>query len=543
MPIAVTPPNHVAAGPPTLRVAGVSKAFPGVRALQEVELEVARGEIHALIGENGAGKSTLMKILFGVHQPDAGTIVLNGQVVTIPSPHAAQRLGISMVHQELSLVPALDVARNIFLGREPTLLPGVVAWGRLYRDASALLDRLHLRLDPRTLVRRLSTAQKQLVEIARALSWRPSLLILDEPTSSLTQTEISELFRILRQLRGEGVSVLYISHRLEELAEIADRVTVFRDGRYVATLPAASPIPDLIRPMVGRGVDQQFPKETVPIGDEIVRVEGLRRGTAVRDVSFSVRAGEIVGMAGLVGAGRTEVARLLFGADKLDGGRIAIAGRPVRISSPADAIRAGIALLPEDRKTQGLVLPRSVKTNVSLATLPSVSPFGIVRQRARAELARRFVAALRVRTPHIEFKVKNLSGGNQQKVVLAKWLATKPKLLIFDEPTRGIDVGAKVEVYGLMTALAREGAGILLISSELPEVLGMSDRVLVMHEGRLVADFPRGAATPERVIAAASGEREAAPSGRVGRNAQERPGRPIPGHQAATATPVEPTHV
>jgi ribose transport system ATP-binding protein len=307
-------------------------------------------------------------------------------------------------------------------------------------------------------------------------------------------------------LRGEGVAVLYISHRLEELAEIADRVTVFRDGRYVATLPATTPIPDLIGPMVGRGVDQQFPKETVPLGEEVVRVEGLRRGAAVQDVSFAVRAGEIVGMAGLVGAGRTEVARLLFGADRRDAGRITVGGRPVAIASPADAIRAGIALLPEDRKTQGLVLPRSVKTNVSLATLPAVSRFGVVRQRARALLARRFVDRLRVRTPSLEFRVKNLSGGNQQKVVLAKWLAATPKLLIFDEPTRGIDVGAKVEVYGLMTALARDGAGILLISSELPEVLGMSDRVLVMHEGRLAADLPRARATPERVIALASGE-------------------------------------
>ena len=496
-----------AVGVPTLRVRGVSKAFPGVRALEDVELAVTRGEIHALVGENGAGKSTLMKILYGVHQPDAGTMELGGEAVTIPSPQAAQRLGISMVHQELNLIPALDVARNVFLGREPSRVAGLIDWPRLYRDVRALLERLHVRLDPRTPVRRLSTAQKQMVEIARALSWRPALLILDEPTSSLTQAEIAELFRILRALRDEGVSVLYISHRLEELAEIADRVTVLRDGRYVATVDAkTTPIRELIRLMVGRSVEQQFPRVEVPLGPEVLRVQGLTRQGAFRDVSFVVRAGEIVGMAGLVGAGRSETARAIFGADPMDAGEVFVAGRQVEVGSPADAIAAGIALLPEDRKTQGLVLPLPVKTNVSLATLPAVSPGGIVRPGERARLARRFVKDLRVRTSSIDFPVRNLSGGNQQKVVLAKWLASKPKVLIFDEPTRGIDVGAKVEVYGLMNALVERGVGILLISSELLEVLGMSDRVLVMHEGRLVADLPRAEATPERVIALASGD-------------------------------------
>ncbi len=496
---------------PTLRVRGVSKAFPGVRALEDVGLEVAPGEIHALVGENGAGKSTLMKILYGVHQPDAGTIELGGEAVTIASPQAAQRLGISMVHQELNLIPALDVARNVYLGREPARGLGLIDWPRLYRDARGLLDRLHIRLDPRTPVRRLSTAQKQMVEIARALSWKPALVILDEPTSSLTQTEIGELFGMLRSLRDDGVSVLYISHRLEELAAIADRVTILRDGRYVATVDAkTTPIPELIRLMVGRSVEQQFPKVSIPLGAEVLRVEGLTRRGVVHDVSFAVRAGEIVGMAGLVGAGRSETARAIFGADPMDAGQVFVEGRRVEIGSPADAIAAGIALLPEDRKTQGLVLPLPIKTNVSLATLPEVSRGGIVRHAERARLARRFVKDLRVRAPSIESRVRNLSGGNQQKVVLAKWLASHPKVLIFDEPTRGIDVGAKVEVYGLMNALAQRGAGILLISSELPEVLGMSDRVLVMHAGRIVADLPRAVATPERVIAYASGEGAAA---------------------------------
>jgi ribose transport system ATP-binding protein len=501
VPAAVSPPAV-----PTLRAHGVTKRYPGVVALDDVALEVAPGEIHALIGENGAGKSTMMKILFGVVQPDSGRIELDGAAVAISSPQAARALGVSMVHQELNLVPALDVGRNIFLGREPSLAPGLVDWPRLYRETETLLGDLGIRLVPRTPVRRLSTAQKQLVEIARALSWQPRLLILDEPTSSLSQTEIAELFRILRDLRARGTAVLYISHRLEELDEIADRVTVFRDGRLVGTVAAATPIPELIRMMVGRGVDQQFPRVRSPPGAEVLRVEGLARGDAVRNVSFAVRAGEIVGMAGLVGAGRTETARLIFGADKRHAGRIVVNGREATISSPADAIAAGIALLPEDRKLQGLVLPLPVANNVSLATLSEVSRMGFVNGGRRDDIARRFVKDLRIRTPNIKFRVRNLSGGNQQKVVLAKWLAADPSVIIFDEPTRGIDVGAKVEVYGFMNQLTARGAAVLLISSELPEVLGMSDRVLVMHAGRLVGDLPIDHATPERVIALASGE-------------------------------------
>jgi ribose transport system ATP-binding protein len=492
---------------PIVRVANISKTYPGVRALHDVGLEVLPGEIHAVIGENGAGKSTLMKIIFGVTQPDAGTIEVQGRAVTIGSPVEAQRLGLSMVHQELTLVPALDVGRNIYLGREPGLALGVIDWPRLYADAEALLRRLHLPVDPRRVVRGLSTAQKQMVEIARALSWKSTLLIMDEPTSSLTQGEIRELFRILRDLKADRVSVLYISHRLEELPEIADRVTVMRDGRTVGTVEAkTTPIPSMIRMMVGRSVDQQFPRIQVPIGDEVLRVEGLTREGVVQDVSFSVRAGEIVGMAGLVGAGRSETARMIAGIDAKDSGRVCVAGHLVDIRSPSEAIAAGVALLPEDRKQQGLVLPLSVKTNLSLATLPQFTRFGIVAQRKRDMMAQRFVQDLRIRTPSLDFRVRNLSGGNQQKVVLGKWLGSQPRVLIFDEPTRGIDVGAKVEVYQEMNALIAQGVGILLISSELPEVLGMSDRVLVMYDGRLVADLPATEATPERVIALASGE-------------------------------------
>ena len=493
---------------PVLKVTGVSKAFPGVQALSDVQLEVLPGEIHALIGENGAGKSTLMKVLFGVHQPDSGTIEFRGQPVHIGSPHQAQQLGISMVHQELNLIPSLDVARNLYLGREPMRGGVMVDWSAVYKQAADLLASLRIAISPRTPVKRLSVAQKQLVEIAHALSWKPSLLILDEPTSSLTQGEIAELFRILRELKAQGVSVLYISHRLEELGQIADRATVLRDGRYIATVDVkTTTIPQLIRMMVGRSLEQQFPKEQIEAGNEVLRVEGLTRHGAFRDVSFNVHRGEIVGMAGLVGAGRSEVAQAIFGADHRDAGRVFVDGHEVKIHTPDDAIRAGIGLLPEERKTQGLVLVLPVKNNSTLTILDKLSTLGVVNHGKQQTVAREAVSNLHIRTPGINFRVRNLSGGNQQKVVLSKWLNSNPKVLIFDEPTRGIDVGAKVEVYTLITQLAKAGVGILMISSELPEVLGMSDRVLVMHEGSLVADLPRSEATQEVIISYASGEK------------------------------------
>jgi ribose transport system ATP-binding protein len=492
---------------PVLRLTGISKAFPGVQALSDVHLDVTRGEVHALIGENGAGKSTLMKILYGVHQPDTGTIELNGNQVKIGSPHQAQQLGISMVHQELNLIRSLDVARNIFLGREPTRGAGLIDWPKLYAQAREILDQLRINLNPRTLVKRLSVAQMQLVEIAHAISWNPSILILDEPTSSLTQQEIGDLFNILRNLKATGTSILYISHRLEELEQIADRASVLRDGKFIATVDArTTPIPELIRMMVGRSLSQQYPKETMERGAEVLRVEHLTRHGVFRDVSFSVCRGEIVGMAGLVGAGRSEVARALFGADPKDGGKVYIEGSEVTINSPDDAIEAGIGLLPEDRKMDGLVLVLPVKTNSSLTVLDRFSTAGVINHAKRDAVVRRAVEDLRIRTPGINFRVGNLSGGNQQKVVLSKWINSRPKMLIFDEPTRGIDVGAKVEVYNLINQLAKGGVGILIISSELPEVLGMCDRILVMHEGRLVANLPRAEATQESVISYASGE-------------------------------------
>ncbi len=493
---------------PVLRLTGISKAFPGVQALSDVHLEVIHGEVHALIGENGAGKSTLMKILYGVHQPDTGTIELNGKQVKIGSPHQAQQLGISMVHQELNLIPSLDVARNIFLGREPSRGAGLIDWPRLYRQADEILTQLHINLNPRTLVKRLSVAQMQLVEIAHAISWNPSILILDEPTSSLTQQEIGDLFNILRGLKARGTSVLYISHRLEELEQIADRASVLRDGKFIAAVDArTTPIPELIRMMVGRSLTQQYPKESMEAGAEVLRVEHLSRSGVSKDVSFSVNRGEIVGMAGLVGAGRSEVARAVFGADPMDSGKVYVEGREVNIHSPNDAIAAGIGLLPEDRKLDGLVLVLPVKTNSSLTVLERFSSFGVVNHAKRDSAVQQAVGELRIRTPSINFRVRNLSGGNQQKVVLSKWLNSQPKMLIFDEPTRGIDVGAKVEVYNLINQLAKSGVGILIISSELPEVLGMCDRILVMHEGHLVANLPRAEATQESVISYASGEK------------------------------------
>ncbi len=492
-----------------LELRNISKSFPGVRALSEVQLSLEQGEVHALLGENGAGKSTLMKILFGIYQPDAGEILLNGNPARIPSPHIAQQMGIAMVHQELNLIPALNVGRNIFLGREPMTAFGLINWPKLYQDTQQILNRLHLNnISPRTLVRRLSVAQQQMVEIAHALSWNPKVLIFDEPTSSLTQQEITELFRIIRVLRESGVSILYISHRLDELEQIADRATVLRDGQFVGTVDArTTPIPQLIRMMVGRSLDQLFPKVRVEPGTVVLQVEGLTRRGAFQNISFSVRKGEIVGMAGLVGAGRSEVARTIFGVDSKDAGRILVEGREVNIRLPQDAIKAGIGLLPEDRKTQGLVLALSVKVNASLTVLDKLSRLGFINFKARDEMTSKAVKDLRIRTPNINFRVRNLSGGNQQKVVIAKWLAAKPKVLIFDEPTRGIDVGAKVEVYNLMTELAQSGVGIILISSELPEVLGMSDRILVMHEGQLVAEVPRNEATQEKILSYASGEK------------------------------------
>ncbi len=498
---------------PLLQLVNVSKRFPGVVALDDVSFDLFPGEVHVLVGENGAGKSTLVKLLSGIYQPDDGKILIDGQPVHLKTPHAAQQLGISTVHQELNLIPHLDVGKNIYLGREPMRgKTGVIDWTALYNGAAEQLARLGLALDPHTPVSRLGVAIQQMTEIAKALVNDARVLILDEPTAAITAEESEQLFQLVEKLKAEGTGIILISHHLEDATRVGDRATVLRDGKYVETVPMATSTPnDLIRLMVGRELTQQFPKEQIPFGPVALKVEHLNRAGVLRDIDFDVRQSEIVGLAGLVGAGRSEVARAIFGIDKIDGGTIEVFGKQVHNSTPGKAIDNGIALLPEDRKHQGLVLLLSVGDNVSLAA-PSATgaPPGLIPPRNRYTTARRYIDALRIKTPSARQKVMFLSGGNQQKVVLAKWMLTKARIFIFDEPTRGIDVGAKVEVYRLMNELLTGGAAIVMISSELPEVLGMSDRILVMREGEIVARFEPGDATQESIMsyAAASTQEE-----------------------------------
>ncbi|NLI00736.1 MAG: sugar ABC transporter ATP-binding protein [Chthonomonadales bacterium] len=492
---------------PVLEMRNITKTYPGVRALENVDLDVRAGEVHALVGENGAGKSTLMKILAGAQTKDSGTILLNGEPVQIDSPQRAMDLGISIIYQEFNLVPFLNAAENIYLGREPrSRIPGFVDFRTMYRESQQVIDRLGVPLNVRTPVNRLSVAQQQMVEIAKATSRRSSIIVMDEPSATLTDHELASLFALIRQLKAEGVAIVYISHRLEEVFEIADRVTVLRDGKRIDTRNIGDLTrEEIIRLMVGRELTQMIPKVPAPLGDNILEVRSLNRKGLLHDVSLTVRKGEIVGIAGLVGAGRTELARAIFGADRIDSGEILIDGKPVRVRSPQEAIRLGIGLVTEDRKAQGLVLGMVVRENVTLANLGALTRLSFIMAGRERQVAREYVSSLSIKTPSIEQTVQNLSGGNQQKVVLAKWLFTQSKLLIFDEPTRGIDVGAKTEIYQLMNDLAAQGVGILMISSELPEVLGMSDRILVMHEGRIVGELPASEATQERIMHLATG--------------------------------------
>jgi len=490
-----------------LSLRGISKRFPGVQALDRVDFDLARGEVHALVGENGAGKSTLMKILAGAIQKDEGEIFLEGQRVEIPDPITARRLGISLIYQEFNLVPYLSVAENIFLGREPKRKSGLIDWKRLYSESERLLSRLGLTVDPRERVQRLSVAEQQMVEIAKAVSVQCKVLGMDEPSATLTEHESRRLFDLIKGLIADGVSVIYISHRLEEIYEIADRVTILRDGHHIATdqIDRLSK-EEIVRLMVGREISDEFPPRRAKPGKEVLRVEGLTRRRKFSDVTFSVREGEILGIAGLVGSGRTEVARAIFGADPIDSGRILLDGRPLSLRGPRDAINAGIGLVTEDRKAQGLVLGMSVLENVSLASLDQFSRAGFVDKKREMAAVAVHVDELRIRTPSLRQTVRNLSGGNQQKVVLAKWLLTRSRVMIFDEPTRGIDVGAKWEIYNLLNSLAERGVAIIMISSELPEVLGMSDRILVMHEGRVAGELAKHEATQERVMRLAMGQ-------------------------------------
>lgn len=488
-----------------LELKKISKSFSGVEVLHDVSLAVRPGEVHALLGENGAGKSTLVKIITGVHHPDKGEIFLNGEPVHFSDARDSRQAGIAAIYQELSLFPDLDVAENIFAGRQPVTLGGRVDWRRLYAEAGKLLASLGVQLDLKQKARTLSIAQQQMVEIARAFSIKAQILIMDEPTSSLTLHEVDDLFRLVRRLREEGTAVIFISHRLEELFTLADRVTVLRDGSYVDTRSMKDVTrDDLIRMMVGRTITDLFPKQDVRAGDVVLKVENLTRAGSFHDVSFELRRGEIVGLAGLVGAGRTNVARAIFGVEPATGGRIQVEGQAVVIRSPQQAIKLGLAYVPEDRQLHGLIPAMHITSNISLPMLHRYAQSGWLRDKVERKSTYEAARQMEVRANNIWQLARELSGGNQQKVVLAKWLSTNPRILILDEPTRGIDVGTKAAVHGLMSKLAAEGLAILMISSELPEILGMSDRVIVMREGVVTGEFSRAEATQEKIISAAT---------------------------------------
>jgi rhamnose transport system ATP-binding protein len=492
---------------PLLSVRAIEKSFPGVRALSGVSFDVAKGEVHALLGENGAGKSTLIKIVSGVFPPDRGEVMVDGRSVDLERPGDAGRAGIATIYQELLLFPELTVAENVFMGHAPRAGLGRLDWRAMREKTRGLLASLEIHdLQADRIVGSLSVGNRQRVEILRALSQDARILIMDEPTAALTEYDVRRLFDIVRKLKSRGVAVIYISHRLDEIFAIADRVTVLRDGAHVATKNVAeTDAAELVQLMVGRKIESLFPKVTVAIGAPVLEVRDLDRPPLTKKVSLTVRAGEIVGLAGLVGSGRSELAQTIFGVTPADSGEIRIAGEKVEIRSPAQARALGVAYVPEDRGTQGLVRSMTVRENFSLAALGKIARGGFIDRAFERKLADDGVKRFSVKTSSLEQIVGKLSGGNQQKIVLGKWLANQPKLLILDEPTRGIDVGAKAEIHRLMGELAAQGLAILMISSELPEVLGMSDRVLVMREGRIVAEFPREKATQEAAGAAMMG--------------------------------------
>ena len=490
-----------------LRVDGLVKRFPGVVALDGISFDLHAGEVHVLLGENGAGKSTLIKCLAGVYQPDGGQVVVDGRPVRLHSTAQAEALGIATIHQEFNLVPQLSVAENVLLGRQPRRF-GVIDKRRMLSVARRALARVGLEVDPRTPVSRLGVARQQLVEIAKALSLDARVLILDEPTAALTDAEVDHLLDLMAGLRETGVGMIFISHHLDEIRRIGQRVTVLRDGVSVGTVPASTSTDDLVAMMVGRPIESQYPRQRTEVGVELLSVEHLTRTGAFEDICLSVRAGEVVGLAGLVGAGRTEVLRAIFGADRYDAGTVTVRGARVPRHDVHAAIGAGLGLVPEDRKAQGLVLGASVADNLGLVSLRRATKAGLVDRAWLRTLARTAVTDLRIRTPSVDVAVKNLSGGNQQKVVMGKWLSADPAILLLDEPTRGVDVGAKVEIYQLINTLTASGRGVLLVSSDLPEVLGMCDRILVMTQGRIVGELTHEEATSGAVMALAVQEVE-----------------------------------
>jgi len=499
---------------PYLRMRNISKSFPGVKALDDVQLDVYRGEVHTLLGENGAGKSTLVKILSGAYQPDEGTIVIDGKPVGFSSTRDAENAGISIIYQELILIPQMTVAENIFLGREPKTKLGLVDYKKMRADAAEEMQQLEADIDPDIPVQQLRIGQQQLVEIAKALSLHAKIFIMDEPTSALSDTEVEKLFRVIRHLQKSDVAIIYITHKIEEIFSIAQKVTVLRDGKYVGTQSVQeTDSGTLINMMVGRDLGELFPKESIPVGEELLRVEGLnvRHPTLadrniLSDIHFSLQRGEILGISGLMGAGRTELMMTLFGAPpgQVISGKIYLHGKESRISTPVQAIRNRIALVTEDRKLYGLFLQLSVQMNISIVSLKQAVKMWFLRRRLEANMVHKYIDQLRIKIPSLAAAVETLSGGNQQKVILAKWMLTQPEILLLDDPTRGIDVGSKAEIYQLMNQFASEGMGIILVSSELPEILAMSDRILVLSQGRITGEFSREQATEQKIMAAAT---------------------------------------
>ena len=504
-PVSIQSPSQ---SQPLLKMTNVSKSFPGVRALADVNLDLYPGEVLALLGENGAGKSTLIKILGGVHAPDTGSIEIDGEKIQIDSPTSSQDAGVGIIFQEFNLIPALTARENIFLGQENSALSWI-ATSQERETARSLFERIGVQVDPSALCRDLTVAQQQVVEIAKALALKARIVVMDEPSAALTPREVEGLYGIVDELRRQGIGIIYISHRLDEIDRLADRIMVLRDGQHVGTQQADEMTRDeIIELMVGRSLDNEFPDETRPVGEVRLEVKGLSRGDAVQDVSFDVRSGEILGVAGLVGAGRTETVRLLFGADRPDSGSVTLDGQELNIKSPRQAIAHGICLLTEDRKGQGLVLGQTVQENFGLPNMRDFVRAGFIRKTEETSAFGEYIHQLQIKVTGGHQVAETLSGGNQQKVVLAKWLQRNAEVIIFDEPTRGIDVGAKYEIYLLMNQLARQGKAIIMISSELPEVLGMSDRILVMHEGHVAGCLKNEGVSQEELMKLATGTRE-----------------------------------
>ena len=487
-----------------LEMRDIGKSFPGVRALEGVHLAIREGQVHALLGENGAGKSTLIKILSGAYRKDEGQIFFEGKPVEIHGPHDAQALGISTIYQEFNLARDLSVAENVYLGHLP-IRGMTVDWGAVKAGTQEILDRLGVTFSADARISALSVAEQQLVEIAKALNRKTRILVMDEPSALLGEKDLENLFRVVRSLQAQGIGVIYISHRLREIFEIADEVTILKDGRYIATHAVADvTMDDLVKLMIGRDLKDVFPKRDVPPGDVLLEVSNLSQAKLLRDISFQLRAGEIVGFAGIVGSGRTELARAIFGADPCSG-EMKIAGQRYRPHSPSEAIRSGVALVTEDRKAQGLFLKLSVRVNTTISGLKALTRGGLIQFARELALVRRMIVDLSIKTPSPSFLVVNMSGGNQQKVVLARWLSVGTRIFMMDEPTRGIDVGSKSEIYQIMDKLTRQGVGILMISSELPEVLGMSDRIMVMRQGRIMKELSRAEASEEAIMQYAVG--------------------------------------